>query len=87
MRSCNHTVGTVPKNNHRSASGLESPERVRSDQHRRPAAEVVQQQHEREREPIAHDRENLSTTADARGDEPGGDVEQQKFAIEREPVR
>jgi len=60
---------------------------VPSDQHRRPAAEVIKQQHEREREPIAHDRENLLTTADARGDEPGGDVEQQKFAIEREPVR
>ncbi len=48
--------------------GLEMPKGGRAEQRRRPSAEVVQQQHEREWKPIAQDRESCATTADARGD-------------------
>jgi hypothetical protein len=67
--------------------GLESPECRRPEQRRCPTAEVVEQQHKREREPIAQNPESLATTTDACGDQPSGDVEQQQFAIECQPVR
>jgi len=67
--------------------GLEPPERRSSEQRCRPAAQVVKHQHEREREPIAQHPESFPTTTDARGDQPGGDVEQQQLAIESQPVR
>ena len=62
------------------------PKRGRPEQRCCPPAEVVHHQHKREREPIAHDREHQVAATDTGGDEPGGDVEQQQFAIEREPV-
>lgn len=67
--------------------GLESPERGRAEHVRRTTAEVVEHQYERERQPIAHDGEHLVPAADARGNEPGSDVQQQQFAVERDPVR
>ena len=67
--------------------GLEVPNGRSADQRCRPPAEVVHQQHEREREPIAHHCEHLVAATDAGGNEPGGDVKQQQFAIECEPVR
>ena len=67
--------------------GLEMPQRRRSEQCCRSPAEVIHQQHKRERQPVAHDREYLVSSTDAGGDEPGGDIEQQQFAIECEPVR
>jgi hypothetical protein len=67
--------------------GLEMPQRRRSNQRCRSPAEVVHQQHKRERQPVAHDREYLVPSADAGGDQPGGDIEQQQFAIKCEPVR
>ncbi len=66
--------------------GLEMPKCWRSEQCGRPPAEVIHQQHNREWEPIAHDRKNFVPATDASGDEPGGDVEQQQFAVECEPV-
>jgi len=67
--------------------GLESPERGRAEHVSRTATEVVEHQHECERQPIAHDGEHLVPAADARGDEAGSDVQQQQFAVERDPVR
>ena len=67
--------------------GLEMPQRRRSHQRCRSPAEVIHQQHERERQPVAHDCEYLVPSTDAGGDEPGRDIEQQQFAIECEPVR
>jgi hypothetical protein len=67
--------------------GLESPERGRAEHVSRTATEVVEHQHECERQPIAHDGEHLVPAADARGDEPGSDVQQQQFAVECDPVR
>ena len=62
------------------------PKGGRSDQRCRPSAEVVHQQHKREREPVTHHRAHLVAATDAGGNEPGRDVEQQQFAIECEPV-
>jgi hypothetical protein len=67
--------------------GLKAPERRRAEQRRRAPAEVVQRQHQREGQPITHYDEHLAAPADARGDQPGGDVEQQQFAVERQSVR
>ena len=67
--------------------GLESPERGRAEHVSRTTTEVVEHQHECERQPIAHDGEHLVPAADARGDQPGSDVQQQQFAVERDPVR
>lgn len=64
--------------------GLEMPKRSRSEQRCRPPTEVIHHQHQRERQPVAHDREHLLPATDAGRDEPGGDVEQQQFAIECE---
>jgi hypothetical protein len=65
---------------------LEMPQRRRSDQRCRSPAEVIHQQHKRERQPVAHDCVYLVPSTDTGGDEPGGDVEQQQFAVEGEPV-
>ena len=67
--------------------GLESPERGRAEHVSRTTTEVVEHQHECERQPIAHDGDHLVPAADARGDQPGSDVQQQQFAVERNPVR
>jgi hypothetical protein len=66
--------------------GLEMPEGARSDQCGRASAEVIHDQHQREREPVAHDCERLVPATDAGRNEPGRDVEQQQLAVEREPV-
>jgi len=66
--------------------GLELPKRGRSEHCCRASTEVIEQQHERERKPIAHDREHPVAATDAGGDEPGGDVKQQQFAVECEPI-
>ncbi len=50
------------------------------------AAEVVKRQHQRERQPIADDSEHLVSATDARGNQPGGDVEQQQLTVERQPI-
>lgn len=63
------------------------PQSGRSHKSGRVAAEVVQQQKKRERQPIAHDGQSLAGTTDTCRDQPGGDVEQQQFAVEREPFR
>ena len=67
--------------------GLEMPQRRRSEQRCRSSAEVIYHQHKRERQPVANDREYLVPSTDAGGDEPGGDIEQQQFTIECQPVR
>jgi hypothetical protein len=67
--------------------GLKLPKRGRSEHCCRAAAEVIERQHERKRKPIAHNPQHLVPATDAGGDEPGGDVEQQQFAVECEPVR
>jgi hypothetical protein len=65
---------------------LEMPKGRRSDERRRPSADVVDQQHKRERKPVAHHRPHLVAATDAGSNESGRDVEQQQFAIECEPV-
>jgi hypothetical protein len=67
--------------------GLELPQRVRSEQCCRPPAEVIEQQHQREREPVAHDREYFAPATDAGRDEAGDDIKQQQFPIECEAAR
>ena len=67
--------------------GLESPERGRAEHVSRTTTEVVEHQHERERQPIAQDSDHLVPAADARGDQPGSDVQQHQFAAECDPVR
>jgi hypothetical protein len=67
--------------------GLELPQRRRADERCRSPADVIHQQHKRERQPVAQDREYLTPSTDAGGDKPGGDIKQQHFAIECEPVR
>jgi hypothetical protein len=66
--------------------GLESPKRGRAEHVSRATTEVVEHQDECERQPVAHDGEHLVPAADARGDEPGSDIQQQQFAVERNPV-
>ncbi len=65
---------------------LKVPQRRRAEQRCRSPAQVIEQQKKRERQPIADDCEYLATPTDARGDQPGGDVEQHQFAIEGEPL-
>jgi hypothetical protein len=66
--------------------GLEMPKGGRAEQRRRPSAEVIHHQYQSERQPIAHHRERLLPATDAGSDQPGGDVEQQQFAVESQPV-
>jgi len=66
--------------------GLELPQGVRTDKRRRPSAQVVDHEYQRERQPIAHHREHLVPATDAGSGEPGGDVEQQQFPVESQPV-
>ena len=68
-------------------SGLELPEGGGAEHVGRAAAEVIEHQHEGEWQPIAQHRERLAPAADACGDQPGGDVEQQQFAVERQTIR
>jgi hypothetical protein len=56
--------------------GLELPEGVCAEHVGRAAAEVVEHQHEGERQPVAQHREHLVPPADARGDQSGADVDQ-----------
>jgi hypothetical protein len=67
--------------------GLKSPERGRAEHVSRTTTEVVEHQHECERQPIAHDSYHLVPAANARGNQPGRDVQQQQFAVERDPFR
>jgi hypothetical protein len=67
--------------------GLELPESGGAEHVGRAAAEVVEHQHEGEWQPIAQHRKRLVAAADACGDQSGGDVEQQQFAVERQPIR
>jgi hypothetical protein len=66
--------------------GLELPQRRRSEQLRCSPAEVIEQQKKRKWQPIADDGKDLATAADARGDKPGGDIEQHQFAVEGQPL-
>lgn len=65
---------------------LELPEGRRTEHVGRPAAEVVEHQHQGERQPVADHREHLVPLPDAGRDQAGRDVEQQQFAVERQPV-
>ncbi len=49
-------------------------------------AHVVQQQHQREGQPVAHHHHRLAAAADAGGNQTGGDVHQQQFPVERQPA-
>ena len=66
--------------------GLEMPQRARADERCRPSAEVIHHQYQRERQPIAHHRENLVPATDAGRNKPGNDVEQQQFPVESQPI-
>jgi hypothetical protein len=65
---------------------LEMPQGGRSEQRCGASTEVVNHQDQREREPVAHDREQLVSTTDAGRSEPGRDIDQQQLAVERESV-
>ncbi len=66
--------------------GLELPQRRGAEHVGGAAAEVVEHQHQSERQPVAHHREHFVPASDAGGDQTGGDVEQQQFAVEGQSV-
>lgn len=66
---------------------LQLPQGGRPDQGRCTPAEVVEQQDQGERQPVADDRQHFPAAADAGGDQPRRDVEQQQFTVERQPRR
>ena len=65
---------------------LELPERGGTEHVGRPAAEVIEHQHQGERQPVADHREHLVPLPDTGRDQAGRDVEQQQFAVEGQPV-
>jgi hypothetical protein len=65
---------------------LEMPQGGRSQQCCRAPAEVIDHQDKGERKPVAHDGEDLVPSTDAGRDKSGGDIQQQQFAIEGQPV-
>ena len=64
-RSCSHTVGIVPKNSHRSASACQCHIVGRPIKRGRSPAQVVGDEHQRERQPVADDVEHPAALADA----------------------
>ena len=64
---------------------LQLPESGCPDQCRRAPAQVVQQQHHGERQPVPNHQQHLAAPPDARGDQSGGDVDQQPLAVECHP--
>ena len=66
---------------------LELPEGACAQRVSGAAAQVVEHQHQCEREPVADHREHLVSPSDAGGDQPARDVHQQQLPVEREPVR
>lgn len=67
--------------------GLKLPEGGCAQERRRPTAEVVEHQHQREGQPIPNDREHCVSAPDARGEQAGGDVDQQQCSVEGQSVR
>jgi hypothetical protein len=66
--------------------GLKLPQRWGPEHVGGTAAEVVEDQHEGEWQPVAQYREHFLSAADTRGDQSGGDVEQQQFPVERQAI-
>lgn len=66
--------------------GLKLPQGGRAEQICCASAEVVEHQHQCERQPVTNDRQHRLPSTDARRDQAGADVDQQPFPVESQSV-